>query len=393
MIAKSLRVKVNNRTLIENFSLNLEKGLVVICGDSGVGKTALVACLAGLNEFFGIKREGTVIADCSVVFEETDNQIIGYTVADEIEIAGIDRKYLEALGLAGYENREVHTLSGGELKKLCIAEALSKNKSDIVLDDPQSHLDSESLDELWRILLNMANNRAVLVLTRRPDSFACSEVYVLTANGLKKARKAFEFRKVNVRRGEKAIVRGEGIAFSYGNNVIFENLTFEFKEGVSVVMGRNGSGKTTLLKIIAGLLKCRGKLSYFVKGSRIVSYVHQFPEKAFFYTYAWEEAKAALGERYEDILDIFNINPNKRIDDMNRREKALLAIACSTSAEIVCLDEPTASLDIKGVEILLDALEQTSKNFIIATNDRTFLKCIEGATLYKLEGGLLEKYN
>jgi len=66
MIAKSLRVKVNNKTLVENFSLNLEKGLVAICSDSGVGMIALVACLAGLNGFFGINREETVITDCSL---------------------------------------------------------------------------------------------------------------------------------------------------------------------------------------------------------------------------------------------------------------------------------------------------------------------------------------
>ncbi len=388
MIVKNLKIKAED-TIIENVSLSLEKGLIVIYGESGSGKTALMVSLAGLNEFFGIEKEGVVVADCSVMFEDTDNQIIGYTVADEIEIAGIDKKYLRVFGLDGYESREVHTLSGGELKKLCIAEALSKGK-DIILDDPQSHLDSESLDELWRILSDISHEKVVIVLTRRPDLFACDEIYVLTRNGLKKARNIFEFRKVNVKRGSDVAVRGEGITFSYGSNVIFEDLTFEFKEGVSVVTGRNGSGKTTLLKIIAGLLKCGGKLRYFVKGSRIVSYVHQFPEKAFFYTYAWEEARAAIGERYEDVLDVFNISPNKKIDDMNRREKALLAIACSTSAEIVCLDEPTASLDIKGVEILLNALEEISKNFIIATNDRTFLRCVD-ATLYKLEGGLLER--
>ncbi len=317
MIVENLRVE-GKRLVISGINLTLERGVVVVGGGSGSGKTLLMLSIAGLNEFFGIKVEGNVIADCSVLFEETDNQLIGYTVEDEIEIAGIDKKILERLGMKGYEKRELHTLSGGELKKICIAEALSKDAKDLILDDPQSHVDPEAFEELCRIIKELSRERAVLILTRRPDLFDFGEHYVLTERGLIKRERPYEVGKTSVKRGDGVVVRGRNVSFSYGNHPVFRNLNFEFGEGVSVITGRNGSGKTTLLKIISGLLKCEG----VVERSGKVSYVHQFPDRAFFHTYAWEEARRSLGDGYSEVLEMFGIDGEKRIEEMNRRENA-----------------------------------------------------------------------
>ncbi len=61
-------------------------------------------------------------------------------------------------------------------------------------------------------------------------------------------------------------------------------------------------------------------------------------------------------------------------------------------ADVVCLDEPTSSLDLKGFETFLNALGEIENSVIIATNDRTLLKSLEGADVYRLEGGRLEKH-
>jgi len=393
MIVRDLSITLNNKKLLENINIEFERGIRVIYGESGVGKTLLMVSIAGLNDFFKINAEGEVYADCSLLFEDTDNQIIGYRVKDEIEIAGIDRKYLGLLGLEGYDDREVHTLSGGELKKLCIAEALSKNRKDIILDDPQSHLDSESFKELLEILKELSGEKAILILTRRPDYYADCNHYLLRKDGLRKGVCSFYFKKIRGRSegGKRLIVEGRDVTFSYGDKPIFNKVSFKFFSGISIITGKNGSGKTTLLKIISGLLNYGGSIKFYVDGEKTVSYVHQFPERVFFYSSVREEAEFALGDLCSEILEVFKLNPEKKIKDMTRREKALLAIACSMNAEVVCLDEPTASLDISGVNILLEAIESFDRNYIIASNDQTFVKSLsEVAEIYRLEAGVIK---
>jgi len=385
MILKNLSISKGPKTILKEISFELEKGLMLIYGKSGSGKSSLMVSIAGLHEFFGIKRSGEVHSDCSIQFEDTENQIIGHKVADELTLSEIDPKYLKLLGLEGYEEREIHTLSGGELKKLCIAEALSKEKRDLILDDPESHLDPESLEELLRILSDLSKERAILVLTRRPDLYDLSRIYKISGYRIKEVENKFKFKIPKMRSGKDVIIRGERIFFSYGDNTIFRNLNFEFKKGTNLVTGKNGSGKTTLLKILAGLLEYRGKIYY--DSNKRISYVHQFPDRIFFHKFVWEEAKNALGEKYREILEIFCIDPSKEIKDLNRAKKALLAIACSFSADIVCLDEPSSSLDIESLEILLSAFQAVNKDYIIATNDRTLIKCLEEANFYKIERG------
>lgn len=46
------------------------------------------------------------------------------------------------------------------------------------------------------------------------------------------------------------------LAFSYGNGLVFENVSFSLKKGeVMCILGPNGAGKSTLIKCIAGILK------------------------------------------------------------------------------------------------------------------------------------------
>ncbi len=382
MRIENLTIEAKNRKIIENFSFKMDKGIEIIYGECNTGKTALMVSIAGLENFFELKVHGKIFADCSILFEETDNQIIGYRVQDEIKIAKINNEYLKVLGLNDYENREIHTLSGGELKKLCIAEALSKNKKEIILDDPESHLDPQALEDLWNILIKLSKEKTILILTRRPDLYDVPEIYTIDG---KRVLNRFKIMSISTRISNDSIVIGRGISFSYGDRPIFNNINFEIKGGISVVTGRNGSGKTTLLKIISGLLHADGKLE--IK-SNSVSYVHQFPYKAFFYDFVWEEANAALGDNYGDILDLFNLNPEKRISELSRSEKTLLAIACALKADIICLDEPTSSLDLKGIETLMNVFEEINKDFIIASNDKTFIIALKGScTFYKIEGG------
>ena len=50
------------------------------------------------------------------------------------------------------------------------------------------------------------------------------------------------------------MIKIENLSKKYGENIVFENVSFFFKENsITAVMGKSGSGKTTLLRIIMGL--------------------------------------------------------------------------------------------------------------------------------------------
>lgn len=74
------------------------------------------------------------------------------------------------------------------------------------------------------------------------------------------------------------IFKANNLKKSYGADVIFDNVSFDLKEGEVVgLLGRNGTGKSTLLKILKGLeTPNSGNIQFFKKCS--MGYLEQIPE-------------------------------------------------------------------------------------------------------------------
>ncbi len=165
------------RPVLKGLSFYFSKGeRVGLVGPNGSGKTTLFHIIMGLLKpksgelkIFGKVRNRErdfveVRRKIGFVFQDPDDQLFSPTVAEDIAFGplnlGIPREQvmkivsdtLEMLGLAGFENRITHKLSGGEKRLVSVATALAMNPEVLLLDEPTSGLDEDTVVRLSGIL-------------------------------------------------------------------------------------------------------------------------------------------------------------------------------------------------------------------------------------------------
>lgn len=152
--------------------LTIPQGVTAVIGDNGAGKTTLLRVVAGMNlpESGTITIDGTTPRECDVgcVSEFPDRHLIFSVVQDEIasslrfahrepaEINAVVAETAEQFGITHLLSRECRTLSGGEKMLVGIATALASHPVLLVLDEPDSHLDPQTTDEIFRKIRDAA---------------------------------------------------------------------------------------------------------------------------------------------------------------------------------------------------------------------------------------------
>lgn len=166
------------KKLFEMFDLSLEPGqIVAITGPSGCGKTTLLRCICGLESLDDGKIE---LHNKDITNMLPENRGIGLIFQKPVlyphlnvarnlklgdKLADISAA-LKEVGLTGFENRGVDTLSGGEGQRVALARALLAKPSVLLLDEPFSSLDEELSERLAsdvRDLLKKRGCPAILV--------------------------------------------------------------------------------------------------------------------------------------------------------------------------------------------------------------------------------------
>jgi len=198
--------------VVSGVSLDLAGGQSLgIAGPSGVGKTTLLATLAGLlppaqgqvqvagHDLSGL--DSTTRAH-TVAFIAEDAHIFATTVLENLRVvrgnvtpdqaldaltmAGL-AGWLEALpdGLDSLLGGGGTTVSGGERRRLLLARALLSPARYILLDEPAEHLDPEGADRLTAELLNVAKRagRGVLMVSHRLSALATADSILVLADG------------------------------------------------------------------------------------------------------------------------------------------------------------------------------------------------------------------
>ncbi|MBS1703606.1 MAG: ABC transporter ATP-binding protein [Armatimonadetes bacterium] len=160
---------------LSDVSLEVEPGeIVMLVGPSGCGKSTLLNVIAGLEKVDSglLTIDGRPIEgpgpDRAVVFQ--DGALFPWlTVQKNVEFGlrqlGVSDKeraeraseFLANVGLAGFENRNIHELSGGMRQRVAIARALVTNPKVVLMDEPFSALDAltredlyDQMQELWQ---------------------------------------------------------------------------------------------------------------------------------------------------------------------------------------------------------------------------------------------------
>jgi biotin transport system ATP-binding protein len=160
--------------------------ICVLAGRNGAGKTLLAKHLAGLlsptegsvtvgaSEIASIK--GSLAAHVGYVFQDARLQTVGETVLDDVLFGPTNLRFrdaaeraeaaISACGLTNKADSFVHTLSGGEIRRLAIAGVLAMLPKAIILDEPFVNLDPDGIRGVLELVRDIAAmGMAVLVVT------------------------------------------------------------------------------------------------------------------------------------------------------------------------------------------------------------------------------------
>ncbi len=189
-------------TALQNFNVTVEEGeFVSIVGPSGCGKSTFLNVLLGLippdggeMAINGKKIEGPG-HDRAMVFQEF-GLLPWRTVMNNIELGlelqgapkqdrrRVCQKFIEMVGLSGFENHYPHELSGGMKQRVGIARALASDPEVLLMDEPFAALDAQTRDIMQAELLRIWHEakKTVLFVTHQIEEavYLSDRVIVMT---------------------------------------------------------------------------------------------------------------------------------------------------------------------------------------------------------------------
>ena len=195
---KNLAKSFDNVSVLKDVSFEVNKGDVVsIIGSSGSGKSTLLRCINLLekptsgsiiynNQDLLSKHinENKVRSKLQMVFQNFNlfenmnvlqNCVVGQTHVlkrakkEAIEIA---KRNLIKVGLEDRINFKIKEISGGQKQRVAIARALSMNPDVILFDEPTSALDPEMVQEVLKVMKNLAEEGVTMIVVTHEMNFA-----------------------------------------------------------------------------------------------------------------------------------------------------------------------------------------------------------------------------
>lgn len=203
---RDLKIKLNDKILVENINFKLESGKVLaLVGESGSGKSIICRSILGLNKYMNdeLITEGKILfrsrdlleikekefsnirgKEISMIFQNAISTLnplrkIGNQIADifnihsslsKAEIKSNVLNLLKDVKLENYKdvyNMYPHELSGGMAQRIVIAIAIALKPKLIIADEPTTSLDSRTQEEILNLLLGLSrkNNTAILFVS------------------------------------------------------------------------------------------------------------------------------------------------------------------------------------------------------------------------------------
>jgi ABC-type Fe3+/spermidine/putrescine transport system ATPase subunit len=189
---------------VENVSLELSDETLALLGPSGCGKSTLLRVIAGLEQpdsgsLYLRERDitnvppqsrgfGMVFQDYALFPHLNVEKNIAFGLAGQSSAEKTKRvgELLELVGLANYEKRRIHELSGGEQQRVALARAIAPKPAILLLDEPLSNLDltlRDTLKQELRSILSSLGIGAVYVTHDQGEAFALSQRIAVMKQG------------------------------------------------------------------------------------------------------------------------------------------------------------------------------------------------------------------
>ncbi|WP_425255561.1 amino acid ABC transporter ATP-binding protein [Mammaliicoccus sciuri] len=196
---QNIKKSFNDKEVIKGINLSVDKGEVItLIGRSGSGKTTLLRMMNALE----IPTEGTVVVNgetytadnkksqikvrkqSGMVFQNYN--LFPHKTAIENVMEGLvtvkkvnkQKAYDEALqllekvGLESVKDQRPHALSGGQHQRVAIARALAMNPKVMLFDEPTSALDPELVNDVLKVIKDLANEGMTMVIVTHEMRFA-----------------------------------------------------------------------------------------------------------------------------------------------------------------------------------------------------------------------------
>lgn len=441
------------RPVLDDVDMDVTPGaLTLVCGASGSGKSTVLRLLNGLiPNFHEGELSGRVLIDdedvssapiersglrTATVFQNPASQFFTTTVADElafapqnyrVEAGEIRRRRagaLEELGIGDLADRDLRTLSGGQVQKVACAQALAQRTPVILLDEPTSNLDPRAIDDVRATIGRLKAAGRTLVVAEHRVYFLrglVDEVVIMgrgrvvhrmageelwrigEARRKELGLRALERPRLAVRPARLAAIAGgpggrPGADDAAGNaagdgadGLLIENLQVErsgrlvldiprlfFPAGaVTGVVGANGVGKTTLARAVCRLQRARRGARMSLGGRELRSgrafLVMQDVHRQLFTESVSQEASAPQLERL-DLAALADRHPLSLSG--GQKQRLVIATAIDQDARVLILDEPTSGVDhrhLVAIAAELRDLAREGRVVIVISHDVEFL--------------------
>ncbi len=182
------------------------------------------------------------------------------------------------------------------------------------------------------------------------------------------------------------VIEANNLTKSYGDKLLFENLSFSLPPGGIVgIIGPNGAGKTTLFRMITGQ-EVPDSGSIRVGDTVKLAYVDQSRDALAPNKNVWEEISQGnekfyfgknevLTRAYVGAFNFKGADQQKKVGQLSggERNRVHMAKMLVKGGNVLLLDEPTNDLDVETLRALEEALESFAGCAVVISHDRFFL--------------------
>lgn len=374
-------------------------------------------------------KKGELAKYISTVFQNPKDQFFSSVAEDEVALVlenlGLEREKQKIAVNEAFakmktfylREKTVFEMSGGQRQKIAITSSLAYKADIVFFDEPSASLDYMAIEDLKEALDSLKKEGKTIIIAEHRLYFLkdLADRFIIMRDGkivkeldkdqiTEEDRKIYDLRCFDERKlkkedstelGEK-VLEIKNLDVKIKNKVLIKNLDLDLKLGECMaILGKNGIGKTSLAKEIAGLYPInkesrglknskKGRLketSYLLQDASAQIFAHTVEREVVDRRRQEDKEHIQKAKHYLKSLDLLDKKLNHPQElSVGEIQRLGLITSLLKDSKIIILDEPTAGLDFKRMELVAKIIKEEKKKrpIILITHDLELLfKCAD----------------